>query len=113
MTDSEERLIAEAGADSRGNFTIPVTEGSTRLMTLRAAAFKGDQLQDEKKINLFVKVKPRLPDYMITASEHEWMWGHNRKFRGNFFKALRKSTGFDVMRLWTLLATQMDLSGAV
>ena len=103
LTDSENRLISEATAGADGTFALPVTEASTRLMTLRAASFLKGELQDEKKLNLFVKVKPRLPDYMITASEHEWMWGHNRKFRENFFRELRKSTGFDVMRLWTLL----------
>jgi len=104
LIDAEDRLIATGTAGKDGKFGLVLPEASTRRMTLRASAWKGGVLQSVKDRVIYVRYTKPVPDYAISGSEHEWMWDINRKLRPYFFRELRRQTGYDLMRLWTVLS---------
>ncbi|MBQ6473051.1 MAG: beta-galactosidase [Victivallales bacterium] len=104
LLDAENRLLAERMAEADGRFSFILPEASTRRMTLKATALASGIPQSVKSHIVYARVTREVPDYAISGSEHEWMWDINRKLRPYFFRELRRQTGYDLMRLWTVLS---------
>ena len=104
LIDAEDRLIAETAANANGQFSFILPEASTRRMTLKATALVKGIPQSVKNHVVYARITKEVPDYAISGSEHEWMWDINRKLRPYFFRELRRQTGYDLMRLWTVLS---------
>lgn len=109
LIDAEDRLIARTQAGKDGKFSMVLPEASTRRMTLRVSVRKGNVLQSVKNRVIYARITRPVADYAISGSEHEWMWDINRKLRPYFFKELRRQTGYDLMRLWTVLSKERGI----